>query len=297
MKFLVIGASGFIGRHILHRLVAAGHAALGTQTASKDPKLIEFDLLRDRIAPCLPADFVRNEARGFAVICAALSQIDRCLRERDVSYAINVTHTIQLIQDVKAMGLQPVFLSTGSVYDGSIGYYDEAPLHCPINEYGRHKAAVETFIRDHVPSAVVLRLDKVVGDDPRENHLFSEWYSALAQNQPLVCIEGQLFSPTLVDDIGRALELTCERGLLGVYNVANPEFFSRDELARQFVLALGKKREVACKPQSFFNFCDPRGLKSYLDSTKFITTTGFRFTSMREVMKNFIAKASDIQPR
>lgn len=290
MKFLIIGASGFIGRHILRQAVAAGHQAVGTQSGSRQSSLITFDLLHQRIGDCLPSSFLKDDGPVFGVICAALSQIDRCLRERALSYAINVTNTTRLIEDFRKLGIKTVFMSTGSVYDGKVGYYNEEPSHCPINEYGRHKAAIETYIREQVPEAFVTRLDKVVGDDPRENHPFTEWHQAMTQGRPIVCIEGQLFAPTHVDDVAKAIVLGCERGLQGVYNVANPEFFTRDELARQFVLAMGQKTEVVCKSQNEFSFADPRGLKSYLDSTKFIKATGMRFTSMRETMQNFIQK-------
>lgn len=112
----------------------------------------------------------------------------------------------------------------------------------------------------------------------------------MKQKAPITCIQGQVFSPTLVDDVAKAIVLSCELGLHGVYNMANTEFFSREELARQFVAALGGEAVVVAKPQEDFNFLDPRPLKSYLDSTRFLKATGMRFTSMREVFNAFAAK-------
>ena len=59
------------------------------------------------------------------------------------------------------------------------------------------------------------------------------------------------------------------------------------ELVEQFALSLNMKAEIMPKPQSDFDFLDPRPLKSYLDSTKFIKATDVRFTSMREVFQQF----------
>lgn len=290
MRFLIIGASGFIGSHIFRYARSVGHDVVGTRCGSIRPELVRFDLLHERISDCVARGYFEASPPVFAVICAAISQIDRCCQEREVSTVVNVVNTIRLIEDLKSRGAKAVFISTGSVYDGTAGYYDESRPPCPMNEYGRHKAAVEAFIGENVPDALVLRLDKIVGDDPAEKHLFSEWRQLVAANRPIVCIQGQLFSPTLVDDVARAAILSCELGLNGIYNVANPEFFSREELAQQFVSALDRKAEIVSKPQTAFTFLEHRPLKSYLDATKFTARTGMRFTSMREVFRSFIGK-------
>lgn len=75
--------------------------------------------------------------------------------------------------------------------------------------------------------------------------------------------------------------------------MANPVFFPREELAKQFVLALEKNVAdvaIVCKSQEELNLADRRTEKSYLDSTKFLNATGMQFTSMSEVFKSFISK-------
>ena len=290
MKFLIVGASGFVGKHMLAYTKSLGYDSLGTQWQSQNPGLITFDLLQHQIKDCIDISFYETDEPVYGVICASFSQIDRCLREREVSSLVNVENTIRLIRDLKAIGIKPVFLSSNFVYDGSIGYYNEEYPPNPINEYGRQKVMVENFINRSTPNVLVLRLDKIVGDDPLERHLFSEWYHCIRENQPIICIEGQLFSPTLAQDVAKAVIMSCQQGLTGLYNLANSEVFTREELARQFILSLGKEATIISKPQREFNFADPRPLKSYLDSTKFVKITGMRFTSMREVFRVFTDK-------
>jgi dTDP-4-dehydrorhamnose reductase len=288
VRFLVIGASGFVGRHILSHVKSLGYTAIGTQRQSKYCGLVPFDLLHHRIRDRIDTSFFKTDEPIFGVICAVIRQIDRCFRERKLTRIVNVDNTIRLIQDLKVLGVKPIFLSSSFVYDGSTGYYSEKHPVCPINEYGRQKAEVEDFIKNNVTDALVLRLDKIVGSDPLEEHLFSEWYQLIRRNQPIICIEGQIFSPTYVKDVAKAVVLACQKVLSGLYHVANSEFFTREELARQFVLTLNKKCKVICKLQQEFNFLDQRPLKSYLDSTKFKKATGMRFTSMREVFRLFM---------
>ncbi len=286
MRFLIIGASGFVGSHVLSYTKANGHEAIGTQGESNKPGLLTFNLLKNRIEESVDPAFFETNKKVFVVICAALSQIDKCLIEKKTSYEINVENTIQLINDVKKFNCVPVFLSSSCVYSGDLGYYNEESVHDPVTEYGRHKEAVEQFLLKNVPEAFILRLDKIVSDDITGKHLFSDWYQKIKENQPVICFD-QLFSPTFVGDIAESIVKGCQNMLSGAYNVANPEFFTRVELAKQFAAAVGKRADIILKPHKEFDFADVRIKNSYLDSTKFRKETGMRFTSMREVFNSY----------
>jgi dTDP-4-dehydrorhamnose reductase len=294
MKFLIIGASGFIGHNVLQHVRSLGFKAIGTQSQQRTPDLVKFDLLRDRIVDCVGKSFFQSEDRVCVVICSVVSDMDRCLKERDLSYRINVTQTIELIKEVQAYQAKVIFLSSCFVFDGSIGYYDEDYPVTPINEYARHKVAVEQFLQNHVPDAFVARLEKIVGDDPNQRQLFANWYRLLQADEPITCIEGSLLSPTFVKDVAQAFLLSCQMNLAGIYHVSNSEFFYRDELARQFCYAAGRAPKVVSRPLAEFNFPDKRALKCYLDGSKFAQATGLRFTPMRQVFRAFFKKSQEL---
>lgn len=288
MRFLVVGASGLVGGTLFSLLERLGRPTLGTQAAMRRPGLTGFDLKDDRIADKVDPAFL--SAGAVAVICASICQIDRCRREGDAARVVNVGHTIRLADDLRARGVKTVFVSSGYVFDGARGYYAEEHARRPICEYGRHKQAVEDHLLARDPEALILRLDKVVADDPAREHLFTEWHRWLAAGKPITCIQGQVFSPTLAGDVARAVVRAAELGLRGVYHVANPEFFAREELARQFAWALDRDPVIVSRPQSDFAFDDPRPEKTYLDATKFSRAADFRFTSMREAFLSFRAR-------
>jgi dTDP-4-dehydrorhamnose reductase len=295
VKFLVVGASGFVGRNVLAYFKGQGFEALGTQARTRQEGLLTFDLLEHRIADCVDKSFFTGAEPVQVVICAVISDMDLCLKDRQMAYKVNVEKTIQLIEDALLLRARVIFLSTCFVFDGTLGYYTEQHPRSPANEYGRHKAEVEEYLLTRVPGAFVARLDKVVGDDYRDNQLFAHWHKRLLRNEPIICLQGSLLSPTYVTDVARALVLASERRLEGIFHVSNSEFFYRDELARQFCYALGKAPNVVCKPLSEFNFQDNRALKSYLDGSRFVRTTGMRFTSMREVFGQFSRRLGEAE--
>jgi dTDP-4-dehydrorhamnose reductase len=294
MKLIVVGASGFIGGHILRAAREAGVEALGTQSTARRQDLTVFDLRRDRLE-----DEFRDaclEGQVHVIVAAAFSQIDRCLLERDTSHAVNVDGTIRLLRDAVSLGAVPVFLSSSFVFDGRRGDYGDHATHSPISEYGRQKAEVERFVMQELPGALVLRLDKTVGDDPAEKHLLSEWWDAVQARRPIRCIQDQQFSPTFVDDVARGVVLACRQELRGVLNLTNSECLLRSELAEQFVAESGAASEVVQVSQSDLGFADLRPEKSSLDSSRFVRATGLRFTPMHQVMMSFLDKVRHLVP-
>jgi dTDP-4-dehydrorhamnose reductase len=287
VKFLVIGASGFVGGNFLEYVRSLGFEAVGTQSRHRRDDLVKFDLLGDRIADCVGHSFFEGAGPVCVVICAVISDMDLCLQDREVSHQINVKQTIRLIQDVQALKAQVVFLSSCFVFDGTKGYYAESDAIAPVNEYGRHKAEVEEYLNKHVPEAFIARLDKIVGDQPAQKQLFAYWYQRLVKQEPITCIQGSLLSPTYVLDVAQGIVLAVQKKLSGIYHLSNSEFFYRDELARQFAWALGRPATIISQPLETFNFPDKRALKSYLDGSRFAMVTGLRFTPMSTVFRKF----------
>jgi dTDP-4-dehydrorhamnose reductase len=297
MKFLIVGASGFIGGNILAHLKSLGLRVAGTQAHSRREGLITFDLLRHRITDCVDRSFFQGSEPVRVLICAVVSNMDLCRTDRLAARAVNVEGTIQLIADVTALGAKTTFFSTCFVFDGQAGYYNEDDPLSPVNEYARHKVEVEEYLRRSAPGSLVMRLEKIIGDNPGENHFLTQCYQSISENQPIVCIEGSVLSPTWVQDVARSFVRACDLGLEGLYHVSNSEFFHRDELARQFCRALGKTPNVITKPLAEFHFADQRALKSYLDGSRFAKKTGLRFTPMSEVFREFIRRLPPGPPR
>lgn len=263
---------------------------MGTRANSDRRDLESFDLRTDPLADLLARWPEASGSPLAAIVCSSICQIDRCYRERESSYHVNVVQTKKLLADLAKRGADVVFLSTSHVFDGREGSYDEVSPRRPLSEYGRQKAAVEDFLLQSDPKSLVLRLDKVVGDDPAESHLFSEWHSLRKAGRPIRCIEGQVLSPTAVDDVARAVCLAAEKKLSGLYHVANPETFSRTALAELYCSLADVPPDVQSVPQEDFDFADDRPLKTNLDTRRFVEATGFSFTPMQTVIETFLEK-------
>ncbi|MDP7017439.1 MAG: sugar nucleotide-binding protein [Pirellulaceae bacterium] len=288
-RFLVVGASGFIGSHIHEHAQTSAADSIGTKSSSPTDQLSAFDLRTDSITDCVAREFWDSGDRRFAVICSCISQIDRCFLEREQSRQVNVEGTIRLIDDLRRHGVRIAFLSTSHVFDGNVGGYSESAAIDPQSEYGRQKVVVEEHLMRAAPESLIVRLDKIVGDRPAESHLFSEWRDLAKAGRNIVCIADQVLSPTLVDDVARAVIAGCQQGISGIWHLANPEQFLRADLAQLFVARSGSGVAVEEKPVGDFAFADVRLLRTFLDGSRFIAATGVEFTSMSVAIDRFLS--------
>ncbi len=293
LRLLVVGASGFVGRHLLAEAHRRSFSALGTQAKSQLPDLLRYDLRDTRIAEVLPSSLLTGDGPAWACVCAGFANVDACGRDPQTSRLVNVTNARRLIDDLAELGFRIVYFSTSAVFDGRSPLYDETMPPAPLHAYGRQKAEMEQFVASHHPSSLIVRLSKAVGADPAERHLFNEWEARVRQGQPIECIAGEAFSPTGVEDIAAAILRLIELGASGLYHVAGRESFERSELARLFLRTGGREALVVDRPPEHFGFVEPRQASSCLDNGKLVALTGSTFTPMPRLLDQFFQALDD----
>ena len=172
MSTIVIGASGFVGRHVCAALARDGAPFVGLSRRAPEP-FIAADLLTDRV------DFTPYTA---AVWCAGNS--DHGLSERDPArdLAANALTLLNLLATFRG---HLTLVSTGAVYDPASGEVDTEAPQQPQIPYGISKTAAEdyarsAFARGQLASLVILRLFHPFGDGERPTRFFPAALSCFA---------------------------------------------------------------------------------------------------------------------
>jgi len=152
MRYLVTGGAGFIGSHIVERLVAEGHAVRVLDDLSSG-RLEHLDRVRSQI------DFLEGDIRDRQLVQRAVKEAEAVIHEaawRSVPKSmrdpcgyteVNVLGTVRLLEAAAAAKVTRLVLaSSSSVY----GETDHVPLRedqppAPISPYAMSKLSGEQF--------------------------------------------------------------------------------------------------------------------------------------------------------
>jgi UDP-glucuronate 4-epimerase len=266
-RYLVTGAAGFIGSHVVDRLLADGHEVVGvdafTSYYSRRRKegnlaavprwggfrLVEGDVLR------LDLDGLLCGVRGVFHL-AGEPGVRRSWGDNFPRYVErNVLTTERLLEAVWRTGVARfVYASSSSVYGGDSGgpLAEDDPLR-PASPYGLSKLAAEELIRLHARergvSATILRYFTVYGPRQRPEMALSRFVSAALRGR---CVEiygdgEQRRDVTYVADAVSATVAALDAPP-GLYNVGGGTRASVNEMLRAVREETGTSVEVRYGP-------------------------------------------------
>jgi nucleoside-diphosphate-sugar epimerase len=246
---VVTGAAGFIGRHLVDALVAAGTDVVGIDRRPQAP--------RPGLRP-MRADLTHAEPAVVAALAGAEAVFHLAARPGvresgpDVERARhrdNVESTAVVAAHVP-LGVPLVVTSSSSVYGGSAGVpcHEDDALR-PAGGYARSKVAAEAICVERLRRGglvAVARPFTVVGEGQRPDMALSRWIAAVSSGAP-VTVYGGLYrrrDVTDVADVVRGLLVMAERRVCGPVNLGTGVGHSLGELLEHVLAALGATRAV-----------------------------------------------------
>lgn len=177
MKVLVTGGAGFIGSHIVDRLLADGHTVSvidDLSSGSRDNLPAEVPLhVVDIVDTKAVADVFAREQPEAVCHQAAQMSVSRSVREPLFDAQVNCIGLINVLDAAVAIGCRRVvFASSGGVlYGEATSPAPETTAANPISPYGITKWVGERYLAfyasEHGIATVALRYSNVYG--PRQN--------------------------------------------------------------------------------------------------------------------------------
>lgn len=244
MHVLVIGASGFVGRHVVAALLARGHAVEAWSRRAWEPA-VRHASLRVRRADLLePASFADWRGPWDGAIHLAAHAIPHA-PWTEAMVAANARTTEHALDHVAehAPGARFVLASTGAVYACGPGARQEDDALVPRGLYGASKLRSEelAFARRGALDVRVARLFNQVGAGMPPGLAVSDLGARLARGEDPVRMQGADSVRDFVDvrDGADALARLVEAPHGGVWNVASGRARRISELARGVCAELG----------------------------------------------------------
>jgi len=239
MRIFITGYKGQLGR-------ALNGALAGERLTGCD--LPELDITDQKAIIAAIADF----APDVVIHAAAWTDVDGCARSPERAYRVNALGTQNVALACAEANAAMVYISTNEVFDGEATepYREWDPI-CPINPYGRSKAAGEWFVRHLLTRFYIVRTAWLYAPGGRN---FPHRIVQLADERgALRVVTDEVSNPTYAPDLARALAVLIRTEAYGVYHLTNSGYCSRYDFARE-ILRLTGREHVPVEPITLAEF-------------------------------------------
>jgi len=272
MRILVTGGAGFIGSHLVEKLLAAGHEVVilddfndfydpqikhaNIAGFAKDVTVCHVDI-RDGAA--VRNLFHREKVDAIAHL-AARAGVRPSIQHAQLYCDTNVSGTLHLLEAARVTGVERFILaSSSSVYGASktIPFSEEQHLIQTLSPYGATKVAGEflcsTYSHLYQMRVVALRYFTVYGPRQRPDLAIHQFTRRIYAGQPIDQFgDGSTRRDyTYIDDViqGTMAALQYQGPLYDVFNLGESETIQLKELISAIENALGKKAKVNRLPE------------------------------------------------
>jgi dTDP-4-dehydrorhamnose reductase len=213
---------------------------------------------------------------------AAVTDPDRCETSPGLALRVNLDASAEIAGFAAKHGCMMAFASTDLVFDGARGGYSEEDEARPLSVYGVTKLRAEQAVLEACPDAFVFRTSLIYGKgSPASGTFLSGMLRRLERGQRMPLFIDQRRNPILADDLASAIVTAIEQDLGGRYHVGGPDIVTRYDLGRLVCQAFGYAEDLLMPVMmQDFGHVARRPLDSTLDSTRFLTATGFRPQSL-----------------
>jgi len=266
LRVLVTGGAGFIGSHVVDRLVNEGFWVrvvdnLSSGRLANIKRHIESSAIELVVGDLKDPEVALRVVDGVDTVFhyAANPEVRVSTTNPEVHFNENIVATFNLLEAMRRRNVRElIFASSSSVYGEplEIPVGEDAPVK-PVSVYGASKASCENLIHAYAKlygfKAIALRYANVAG--PRLRHgVIWDFIVKLRENPHELEIlgdGGQVRSYIYIDDAVEATMTAWRKtsGYFEVYNVASEDWITINELADIVIEAMGLKNvEKKYKP-------------------------------------------------
>ena len=266
MRIFITGGSGLMGSKLAEVASARGEEVWSGYAHNPPPygREVKFDLLDANGI----RDIIERMGPDVIVHSAALTDVDRCEREKDLAYKMNVEGTRVIAEAARCAGSFLVYISTDYVFDGQRGLYREEEETNPISYYGLSKLQGEQFCLDQ---GCIARTCVIYGSRPASGKVnFALWLlNSLKSGKEVRVVTDQFITPTLNSSLAAMVLEAADRHLSGIYHLSGATRVSRYDFACQLARAFDLDRRLILPSRmSDIGWLARRPKDSSLDTSK-----------------------------
>ncbi|SMH72288.1 dTDP-4-dehydrorhamnose reductase [Candidatus Nitrosotalea okcheonensis] len=229
MKFLVTGSTGLIGTQIIKDLTKTGNEIYAGYHESKPlggiPVQLELTNNEDML------NIVKEIQPDVILHLAAMTNVDRCEKEKKLASQINTIATKMLSEQSSNNNSFFVYVSTDYVFDGEHGLKSESDAPNPVNHYGYSKYQGELAVQNKASRWCIVRTSTPFGIHDIKKSFPYFVIENLKERKEINILTDQYTSPTYVPNLSRMVIEVSTRQIQGIFHLAGASRISRYDLA------------------------------------------------------------------
>jgi UDP-glucose 4-epimerase len=249
MKYLVTGCAGFIGSHMVDRLLGEGHSVIGVDNLSTGRREFivqsksnpRFRLAQTDLTTANALDGVIAPDVDWVIHLAANADVRDGFKHPTKDIEQNILATLYVLEAMRKVGVRKIaFSSTGSVYGDTAVI--PSPENCPFplqtSLYGTSKLSAEGLISAYAEGCgfqgLIFRFVSILGERYTHGHVL-DFVRQLRKNSHALSILGDgkqrksyLYVGDCIEAIMQALHRSW-KDRVEVLNLGTDEFVNVDQ--------------------------------------------------------------------
>ena len=226
-KILIFGGSGLVGSKFLQ--INSNHFDID----APDSTLV--DITDDNQV----LSFIDQKDPEVVINFAAFTDVEQAEEQKDdkegLAYELNAIGAKNVAEACQSLGKHLIHISTEYVFDGEKedSPYTEEDQPSPINWYGKTKYFGEQFVKNSGCSYTIVRLSMPYSAYYEQRVDIARFFlNKLREKKQIQAVQNQNITPTLTDDIAKALSVIVDKQSVGIYHVASLSYTTPFDFAK-----------------------------------------------------------------
>ena len=229
-KHIIIGGDGQIGSYLSDYLRQQKKDVI---TTTRRPERVDANHIYFEMSQS-DKSMLKNYSHAY--LCAGVSSLVACDSDPENTFRVNVEGTVELAWQLLQYGCNVIFISSNTVFDGSVKNPNENNEYLASTEYGRQKAEAERRLLLLGNGVIIVRISKLVS---LKLQIFATMLDKLKSGQQCEMFDDLFLCPMSYKYLCDSLSSIIASGQHGVFHLSGSEDVSYAGFATQLAHYIG----------------------------------------------------------
>lgn len=173
---------------------------------------------------------------------------EKSMGPESIAWKVNVLATGNIVENCRKLNKRLLYIDTDYAFDGKKKEYTESDMPNPLGWYAKTKYEGAKLVQSLGPQGLVLRISNPYRAHPvGKKDFVHKMLERLQSNQQVTAPSDQLFAPTFIDDLAKAVSMLVNTQASGIYHAVGGKALSPFEAALLIAEVFSCDTSLVCK--------------------------------------------------